>query len=97
MDLFKTDTAKHDINFYLPDGNSKSVKKVDRDDLMAIMQQLYDDSDFYQFPDDSTIDTVNNDMISAITKQISKALRDFQGNVKYVKEDVESAFPEIDE
>lgn len=97
MELFKIDVSKHDINFNFPDGNSKSVKEINRDDLMTVMKKIYDDSEFYEFPDDTLIETVNNDMISAITKQISKALRDFKGNVKFVKDDVESAFPEIKE
>lgn len=96
MELLVVDPKKQAINFNLPDNSLKSAKDLRRDDIIDLMNKIYDDPDFYTFIEDEKIDVLDNDLLKAISKQIQSALMDFQSNVPFLKKDIEDSFPDLD-
>ena len=81
----------------MPDGSLKSVKGLKRDDILLIMDKMYECPDYYSFVNDEKIDTLDNDLIKALSKQIQNSLSDFQNNIPYLRHDVEESFPDLEE
>ena len=81
------------INFY--EGESKSIKDVTREDLLSIMEKIYECPENYRLNKPEELNELKNDLVKAIGIQILQALEDFTSNVEFLKNDIDSAFPEL--
>lgn len=59
------------------------------------MEKIYEYPENYRLNKPEELNELKNDLVKAIGIQILQALEDFASNVEFLKNDIDSAFPEL--
>lgn len=74
-----------------------SPLKISKNDLLKLMTEMYYTSEEIIIPNNEEIHTIQNPIEREIVEQIINKLSSFKNNIEYIKQEVETQFPEIKE
>lgn len=87
--------------FLIRNGKKEEEKisplKISKNDLLKLMTEMYYTSEEITIPNNEEIHTIQNPIEREIVEQIINKLSSFKNNIEYIKQEVETQFPEIKE
>ncbi|MCL2677006.1 MAG: hypothetical protein FWE43_00265 [Streptococcaceae bacterium] len=94
MKVLEVDSKSNKSYFVV---GEEKIMPVDlsRDNLLKILNDIYDATEEVDIPDLSELDNLKNPVEKEIVEQIIQKISDFKNNVDYIRKDIETQFPEI--
>lgn len=71
-------------------------EKLSRDNLLQILNNVYETNKQVTIPDKSELDTIKNSVEKEIVQQIMQKISDFSNNVENIRREVQMQFPDMD-
>lgn len=84
---------KHTTYFILTETEKVSVTKLSRKNLVTILQNIYNDNDYYNDLDTCETRDIKNPVEKAIVEQIILKLCDFKDSAKTIQSEINASFP----
>lgn len=94
MQVLKINLGK---SYFIVGDNEVLPENISRDDLLKILNDIYETKEKIEIPDTTSLDEIQNPVEKEIVQQIIQKISDFTNNIDNVRQEVKNSFPDISE
>lgn len=93
MKVLKVNNGKA---YFIVNNSEVEIEKFSRDNLLQLLNDIYENQSKIIFPDDTEINNILNPVEKGVVQQIISKLKDFSENVPQIRNEIENIFPAIE-
>lgn len=83
-------------SFFIVGGVEVAPEDLSRDNLLKILNDIYETTEEVILPEQGTLDEIRNPVEKEIVQQVIQKISDFSDNVQNIQQEVQTQFPDIE-